>query len=241
MRLKDKVAIITGGASGIGAAAAKLFVKEGAKVVIGDLNAEVGTALANELGDNAHFVELNVADEASWDNVVSETIEKFGDIDILVNNAGVSTILSIENSSLEDYKRIVSINQESVFLGTQKVIPSMKKNGGSIVNTSSINGLVAGTVGYTDTKFAVRGMTKAAARELSQYKIRVNSVHPGVIRTPMVEQNEAIDEINALAQTIPVGRMAEPEEVANVILFLASDEASYCTGGEYVVDGGLTC
>ncbi|HJE19118.1 MAG TPA: glucose 1-dehydrogenase [Aliicoccus persicus] len=240
-RLKDKVAIITGGAAGMGESHVRLFVEEGAKVVFTDINAEAGQKIAEELGENTHFVQHDVVNEEGWEKVVTETEEKFGPVDVLVNNAGVSTVLSVENSSLEDYMKIVNINQVSVFLGTKYVIPSMKKAGkGSIVNISSINGLSGGAVGYTDTKFAVRGMTKAAARELAQYNIRVNSVHPGVINTPMVQNSEAFDQIQAMVGMIPMKRMAEPSEISQLVLFLASDDSSYSTGSEFISDGGIT-
>ena len=240
-RLKDKVAIITGGAAGMGESHVRLFVEEGAKVVFTDINAEAGQKIAEELGENTHFVQHDVVNEEGWEKVVTETEEKFGPVDVLVNNAGVSTVLSVESSSLDDYLKIVNINQVSVFLGTKYVIPSMKKAGkGSIVNISSINGLSGGAVGYTDTKFAVRGMTKAAARELSQYNIRVNSVHPGVINTPMVQNSEAFDQIQAMVGMIPMKRMAEPSEISQLVLFLASDDSSYSTGSEFISDGGIT-
>lgn len=240
-KLQDKVAIITGGASGMGETHARLFVEEGAKVVITDINAEKGQALAEELGNQVLFIQHDVTSEEDWKKAIDQTVETFGGINILVNNAGVSTVLSIEHSSLEDYQTIININQISCFLGTKYVIPAMKDaGGGSVVNISSINGLVAGAFGYTDTKFAVRGMTKAAAKELAQYSIRVNSVHPGIINTPMVQQSEALDQIKAYAQTIPLKRMAEPEEVSQLVLFLASDDSSYSTGAEFLVDGGIT-
>lgn len=240
-RLKDKVAIITGGAAGMGEAHVRLFVKEGAKVVLTDINSESGQTLAEKLGKKAHFIQHDVTDEAGWAKVVSETEEKFGPIDILVNNAGISPVLTVENSSLDDYMNVVNINQVSVFLGMKYVIPSMKKAGhGSIVNISSINGLSGGVVGYTDTKFAVRGMTKAAAKELAPYNIRVNSVHPGVINTPMVQESAAFEQIQAMVEMIPMKRMSQPNEISQLVLFLASDDSSYSTGAEFIADGGVT-
>jgi|SRR5690625_4211692 len=240
-RLKDKVAIITGGAAGMGEAHVRLFVKEGAKVVLTDINSESGQTLAEELGKKAHFIQHDVTNEAGWAKVVSETEEKFGPIDILVNNAGISPVLTVENSSLDDYMNVVNINQVSVFLGMKYVIPSMKKAGhGSIVNISSINGLSGGVVGYTDTKFAVRGMTKAAAKELAPYNIRVNSVHPGVINTPMVQESAAFEQIQAMVEMIPMKRMSQPNEISQLVLFLASDDSSYSTGTEFIADGGIT-
>ena len=240
-RLEGKVAIITGAARGMGAAHARRFVAEGAKVVLTDLNVEEGTALANELGENALFVEQNVTSADEWTNVVVQAEKAFGPVNILVNNAGISVSKSLLQMTEEEYRRIVDINQVSVFLGLKTVVPSMQKaGGGSIVNISSINGIVGGAVGYTDTKFAVRGMTKAAAIECSHYGIRVNSVHPGVIETPMVTQGDAVEAIKEFAKHIPLKRMAQPEEVTNLVLFLASDESSYSTGSEFIVDGGLT-
>ena len=193
-RLANKVAIITGAAQGMGAAHAKLFIEEGAKVVLTDLNEEKGQAFAAELGENAIFVKQNVAKEEDWATVVAKAEEAFGPVNILVNNAGISMNKGLMDFTLEEYRRIVDINQVSVFLGMRAVVPSMKKaEKGSIVNISSMNGLVAGAIGYTDTKFAVRGMTKAAAIELAGQGIRVNSVHPGVISTPMIQQADAKD------------------------------------------------
>lgn len=240
-RLEGKVAIITGAARGMGAAHARRFVAEGAKVVLTDLNVEEGTALANELGENALFVEQNVTSADDWANVVALAEKTFGPVNVLINNAGISVSKSFLQMTEEEYRRIVDINQVSVFLGLKTVVPSMQKaGGGSIVNISSINGIVGGAVGYTDTKFAVRGMTKAAAMECSHYGIRVNSVHPGVIETPMVTEGDAVEAIKEFAKHIPLKRMAQPEEVTNLVLFLASDESSYSTGSEFIVDGGLT-
>ncbi|KMY49621.1 glucose 1-dehydrogenase [Peribacillus loiseleuriae] len=240
-RLLNKVAIITGAARGMGASHARKFVEEGAKVVITDLNEEAGIALAQELGENAMFIKQDVSSEADWDAVVAETEKAFGPVNILVNNAGISVNNSIENTTLEQYLKIVNINQVSVFLGMKAVVSSMKKTeNGSIVNISSMNGLVAGAIGYTDTKFAVRGMTKAAAIDFARYGIRVNSVHPGVIETPMVTQGDSVEVIKEFAKHIPLKRVAKSEEVTNLVLFLASEESSYSTGSEFVIDGGLT-
>ena len=240
-RLEGKVAIITGAAQGMGAAHAKLFVEQGAKVVLTDLNEEKGQAFAAELGENALFVKQNVAKEEDWATVVAAADEKFGPVNVLVNNAGITMAKSMMETTVEEYRRIVEINQVSVFLGMKAVLPSMQKaGGGSIVNVSSMNGLVAGAIGYTDTKFAVRGMTKAAAMEVAHYNVRVNSVHPGVIATPMVVQEDTKAAVEEFAKHIPLGRVAQPEEVSNMVLFLASDESSYSTGSEFVIDGGMT-
>lgn len=240
-RLEGKTAIITGAAQGMGAAHAKKFIEEGANVVLTDLNEEKGEALATELGENARFIKHNVTSAAGWEEVVAGAEAAFGPVDVLVNNAGITMAKSILSMTEEEYRRIVDINQVSVFLGMKAVIPSMQKaGGGSIVNISSMNGLVAGAIGYTDTKFAVRGMTKAAAIECANYAIRVNSVHPGVIATPMVVQEDTKAAVEEFSKHIPLKRVAQSEEVSNMVLFLASDEASYSTGAEFVVDGGMT-
>lgn len=241
MKLEGKVTIVTGGAQGMGAAHVKRFIEEGAKVVFTDINEELGQALATELGESAKFVKQDVTNEADWTNVVEQTEAAFGTIDVLVNNAGISMSKPLLEMTENDYRKIVEINQVSVFLGMKAVVPSMTKNGkGSIVNISSMNGLVGGAVGYTDTKFAVRGITKAAALQLGHLDIRVNSVHPGVIETPMVTQGDAVEVIKEFAKHIPMKRVAKPEEVSNLVLYLASDESSYSTGSEFVIDGGLT-
>ena len=240
-RLEGKVAIITGAAQGMGATHARRFVEEGAKVVLTDLNEEKGKAMQAELGENALFVKQNVTSADDWNKVVEEAEKAFGKVDVLVNNAGITMAKSILAMTEEEYRRIVDINQVSVFLGMKTVVPAMQKaGGGSIVNISSMNGLVAGAIGYTDTKFAVRGMTKAAAIECANYGIRVNSVHPGVIATPMVVQEDTKAAVEAFAKHIPLKRVAQPEEVSNLVLYLASDESSYSTGSEFVIDGGMT-
>lgn len=239
--LDGKVAIVTGGARGMGASHVKRFVKEGAKVVFTDINAEGGKALEAELGENVKFVQQDVTKADDWKRVIEEAENTFGPVNILVNNAGISMSKSLMEITEEEYRRIIDINQVSVFLGTKAVVPSMQKaGGGSIINISSINGIVGGAIGYTDSKFAVRGFTKAAALQLAHLGIRVNSVHPGVIETPMVTQGDAVEVIKEFAKQIPVGRMAQPEEVSNLVLYLASDESSYSTGSEFVIDGGLT-
>lgn len=240
-KLLNKVAIVTGGARGMGESHVRRFVEEGAKVVFTDINEEVGEQLSAELGDNALFVKHDVTDEAGWQEVVEKTEAAFGPVNVLVNNAGISMSKSIADMSVEEYKKIIDINQVSVFIGIKAVLPSMQKaEGGSIVNISSMNGIVGGAVGYTDSKFAVRGLTKAAALQVGHLGIRVNSVHPGVIETPMVTEGDAVEQIKEFAKHIPMRRMAQSEEVTNMVLFLASDESSYSTGSEFVIDGGLT-
>ena len=243
-RVQGKVAIVTGGARGQGASHARLLVKEGAKVVITDVLEAEGKTLAAELGDNAVFVKHDVTSTSDWEMVVKLAEEKFGPVTVLVNNAGISgDPTPLEDTSIDAYKRIVAINQDGVFYGMKYVIPSMKKAGkGSIVNISSISGLVGnpGAVGYNASKFAVRGMTKSAALELGPFGIRVNSIHPGLIETPMIRQGSVKDSIDELAVAVPMKRIADASEVSNLVLFLASDESSYSTGSEFVIDGGLT-
>ncbi len=240
-RLQDKVIIITGAAQGMGATHARLCIEAGAKVVLTDINAEKGQALAAELGSQALFIQHNVTSEDDWAQVIAATEAHFGTINVLVNNAGITQSKSILETSLDDYRRILEINQVSVFLGMKAVIPSMQASQqGSIINISSINGLVGGAIGYTDSKFAVRGMTKAAALECAPFAIRVNSVHPGVIATPMIMQGDTKAAVEAFAKSIPLRRVAQPEEVSRLVLYLASDDSSYSTGSEFIVDGGLT-
>jgi len=240
-KLDGKVAIITGAAQGMGAAHAKLFVHEGAKVVITDIKEAEGEALAKSLGENTLFIKHNVASAADWDHVVAQTKAKFGRIDILVNNAGITFAKRLQDISEDDYLKIFQINQLGTFLGLKAVAKEMvAQHSGSIVNISSLNGLVGGAVGYTDTKFAVRGMTKAAALELAPSGVRVNSVHPGVIETPMISQPGTEEAVKQFAKAIPLRRIAKPEEVAKLVLFVASDDASYATGSEFVVDGGMS-
>lgn len=240
-KLQDKVVVITGGAQGMGELHAKKAIAEGAKVVITDINDELGQKTANSLGDDVLFIKHDVSKETDWNHVIQEVLNKWNRIDVLVNNAGITYNKTIDQISLEDYMKIVNINQVSVFLGIKTVSKIMKsQKQGSIINISSMNGLVGGAIGYTDTKFAVRGMTKAAAKELSPYNIRVNSVHPGVIKTQMLEQDDVKEAVKEFEKTIPMRRVAQPEEVSNLVCFLGSDDASYSTGSEFVIDGGIT-
>lgn len=241
-RLDGKVAVITGGAGGMGKIHAKLFIAEGAKVVIADLSSSDGERTAEELGEQAIFIELDVTDEENWTSLVEKTEERFGPINILVNNAGIVVSKSIQDTSLEDFRTTSRINQDGVFLGIKNIFGSMKKaGGGSIVNISSISGIVGNmnNSAYVASKFAVRGLTKAAAAEYAPHDIRVNSVHPGTIRTPMTEQPDVQEMIKKIEKQIPMQRIAEPEEISNLVLYLASDESTYSTGTEFVADGGL--
>ena len=246
MRLADKVAIITGAASGMGAATARRFGKEGAKVVIADMLAEEGRAVAddiNKAGGTAVFMALNVADEAGWKTVVDATVKAFGKLDILVNNAGISG--SATNDLLDSalWYRVMEVNSTGTFLGTAAAVPAMQKNGGgSIINLSSISGVVGQTMvhmSYNASKGAVRTMTKATAVQFGKDKIRCNSVHPGLM-PPMRTSGATADPVvrAKMLKAVPLGRNGEVDEVANAILFLASDEASYVTGTELLVDGG---
>jgi 3alpha(or 20beta)-hydroxysteroid dehydrogenase len=228
----------------MGAAEARLFVSEGAKVVVADVLDVEGHALADELGKGVRFVELDVTQESAWDEAIREAAATFGPVNVLVNNAGIALFSPIAGMSLDDYLKVVMVNQVGVFLGMRAVIPEMiKGGGGSIINVSSIDGLLGTPMGcaYVASKFAVRGMTKVAALELASAGIRVNSIHPGGVRTPMLDFLPGVDLASLIAPTIPLGRVAEPDEVARLALFLASAESSYCTGSEFVIDGGLTC
>lgn len=242
MRLDGKVALITGAARGQGAAAARRFATEGARVMITDVLDDQGKELAAELG--AEYCHLDVSSEEEWADAVALTTATFGDISVLVNNAGVLHFSALDETTLADYQRVIGINQVGTFLGMRAVVPSMKQaGGGSIVNVSSVEGLggMPYLVAYTASKFAIRGMTKVAAMELGQHGIRVNSVHPGAIDTPMVSEalGREID-VSPIGKKVALRRIGRPDDVANMVLFLASDESAYCTGGEFVVDGGAT-
>ena len=237
-RLTDKVCLITGGARGQGAAEARLFAAEGGKVWIADVLDEPGQALALELDCN--YRHLDVSDESQWQAVVGDIVAADGRVDVLINNAGIFRTNRMLDTSLEEFHEVMNINAIGVFLGMREVAPSMIKNGwGSIVNISSLAGMRAavGSMAYGASKWAVRGMTKTAAVELARKGIRVNSIHPGLIETPMVDQlGVGSDKIS---RRTPLGRVAQAEEVANMALFLASDDSSYSTGSEFIIDGGL--
>lgn len=244
-RLEGQVALISGAARGMGAATARRFVDEGARVVLGDVKDDLGKEVADELGDAAHYVHLDVTDEAMWHEAVAQAERVFGKLTVLVNNAGIVGMGLIPDMPLDDYRRIIEINQTGVFLGMRAAIPALlRAGGGSIVNVSSVEGLGGGQTlaAYGASKFAVRGMTKAAALDLGAQNIRVNSIHPGAILTDMVrEVGLTTPEGEAfVASKTAMRRMGRPEEVAAVTAFLASDDASYCTGAEFVVDGGVS-
>ncbi|MGW9262788.1 glucose 1-dehydrogenase [Gordonia terrae] len=242
-RLAGKVALITGAARGMGKAHAERFVAEGAKVVMTDVLDDQGQAVADSLGERAVFLHHDVADPAGWEAAVALGDERFGPVNILVNNAAISIEATLEDYRLDDFRKSIEVNQVSVFLGMKAVLDSMKSaGGGSIVNISSLAGLVGGpnAIAYSATKFALRGMTKVAAIELGRHGIRVNTVHPGAVRTPMLMDHPNFAELEKFGSLSPLGRMAEPEEIANLVLFLASDESSFSTGAEFVADGGAT-
>ena len=245
MRLENKVAIISGGSRGMGAFEASLFVQEGAKVIIGDVRDEEGRDLAKHIGPNAVYMHLDVTSERDWAAVVKEATDRYGKLDILVNNAGVSARGTIEETSVDDWDRVMGINSKGVFLGTRAAIPEMRKSGGgSIINISSQLGLVGmaeSSPQYQSSKGAVRIFTKSAAIQYAPEGIRVNSVHPGPIVTPMTEArrfDSAIQQV--MVSRIPLGRYGKSEDVAYGVLYLASDEASFVTGSELVIDGGWT-
>jgi len=241
-KLENKVAVITGAAQGMGASHARKFVEEGAKVVITDINLEAAQKLADELGDNALAMKLDGSKADNWKEVLETTEEKFGPITVLVNNAGVGIFKLLEDLTEADFRLTFEIDELGVFLGMKAVMPYMKKAGvGSIVNISSVDGLVSAptAIAYSASKHAVTGMTKGAAAELGQYNIRVNSVHPGVIESPMAEQGDVAEIIKKLEQDIPLRRRARVEEVSNLVIYLASDDSSYSTGSQFVVDGGM--
>jgi 3alpha(or 20beta)-hydroxysteroid dehydrogenase len=246
VRLDGKVALITGAARGQGAAHARLFVAEGAKVVFGDVLDDLGEQLAKELADDAVYVHLDVRQEADWQAAVAEAENRFGKLDILMNSAGVLAMGALTHDvSLDDYMKVIEVNQIGVFLGMRAAIPALLRNGGgAIVNTSSTNGMAGygGTIAYTASKFAVRGMTKNVALEYGKANIRANSIHPGGIDTVMIRPEGLggfTDEAQAEAFGMtPIPRVGQPEEVAKLALFLASDDSSYCTGAEFLIDGG---
>ncbi len=246
MRLKNKVALVTGGANGMGASIARLFAREGAKVAIADLLEREGNDVVSAIkatGSDAMFVRLDVSDEAQWLDAVRATVARYGRLDVLVNNAGISGSVP-DRMSTEYFDKLMAVNARGTFLGMKTAIPEMQKTGGgSIVNLSSVSGIVGQTfihMGYNGAKAAIRVMTKSAAVQFAKDGIRVNSVHPGIMpamRTSVTMADPAMRE-KAISE-VPMKRAGRPEEVAYPVLFLASDESSYMTGSELVVDGGL--
>jgi 3alpha(or 20beta)-hydroxysteroid dehydrogenase len=235
-RVEGKVALITGGAQGMGAAHAQLLAAEGARVVIGDIFDEQGLALAGDLGDSAQFLHLDVTQPADWSAAVEATLSRFGKLDVLVNNAGTRAVGRLGTFDLSKWHHVIDVNLTGTFLGMRAVVEPMTSAGsGSIINISSIEGLRGAPLAhpYVASKWAVRGLTKSAALELAPLNIRVNSVHPGFIRTPMTAG------VPEDLVGVPLGRGGDAHEVATFVLFLASDESAYATGSEFIVDGGL--
>jgi 3alpha(or 20beta)-hydroxysteroid dehydrogenase len=241
-RLDGKVALITGASQGQGEAHARLFAEEGAYVVLGDIQDSEGRAIAAEIGTRARYVHLDVTSEEDWANALEATMD-FGRLDVLLNNAGIVRVSAIEQTSLQQYLDVIMVNEVGTFLGMRTVVPTMSACGtGSIINISSTAGFqgVPGAISYSASKFAVRGMTKAAALELGHRGIRVNSIHPGAVDTPQLAQDDfAGFDRRTYLRTLPIPRMCSPREVAYLALFLASDESLYCTGAEFVIEGGM--
>ena len=247
MRLEGKVALISGGARGQGAVEAKLFASEGASVVIGDILDDLGKQVEAEIaesGGNATYVHLDVTSEFQWNEAVNAAVEMYGKLDILVNNAGILIRAGVEDTTERDWDRIMDINAKGVFLGSKAAIPAMRQTGGgSIINISSVAGLQGspGAAAYSSTKGAVRILTKSTAVQYAAENIRCNSVHPGLIYTDMTK--ETLDTPSGERDwqaRVPMGRLGMSEDVAKGVLFLASDESSYMTGSELVIDGGMT-
>jgi 3alpha(or 20beta)-hydroxysteroid dehydrogenase len=242
-RLENKVAIVTGGAMGQGAGIARAYVAEGAKVVIADVAKEQGQALADELGDAAYFAHHDVSDQASWIALVEDTNARFAAVNVLANNAGLLRFGDIETMPIDELELLFRVNQLGCFLGMQAVTQTMRTNGGgSIINASSVEGLAGmpGCTAYAATKWAIRGMTKCGAMELGPKGIRVNSVHPGMIDTPMTRDIGGDAAMEYGASKVPLRRVGHPEDIAPLYVFLASDESSYINGAEISVDGGVT-
>jgi 3alpha(or 20beta)-hydroxysteroid dehydrogenase len=242
-KLDGKVALVTGGARGMGASHVRTFLDEGAKVVFGDVREDEGRALEKELGDGCRFVAHDATSEAGWSTIVERATSTFGGLDVLVNNAGILGFQPVADMTVEDFRRFLEVNLVSQWLGIKHAGQVMSE-GGSIVNISSVNGLVgsAGMTGYSASKYGVRGLTKSAALELGPRKIRVNSVHPGGVATPMVgiADGDTREHAGGVMSKLPIPRFARPQEISKMVLFLASDESSYCTGSEFVIDGGMT-
>ncbi|MCF3118100.1 glucose 1-dehydrogenase [Streptomyces arenae] len=237
--LDGKAVLITGAGRGQGAAEARLFAAAGARVVVTDVREEEGREVADSLGDQGVFVRHDVTDAESWASAVARAVGAFGRLDALVNNAALWRTASVEDETYENFEALIRVNLLGPFLGIQAVLPALKEaGGGSVVNISSTAGLVGipGHAAYGSTKFGLRGLTRSSALDLAKHRVRVNSVHPGAIDTPMISATSAGRDWSHL----PLGRMGHPEEVGELVLFLASDASSYITGAEFTVDGGST-
>ena len=256
-RLKGKVALITGGASGLGANAAALMAQEGASVVVADIAAERGKAVADKLGSAGHFVKLDVTSEDNWKTAIQETVDKFGALHVLLNSAGIGLSKTIEEIKLEEWRKVHAIDLDGVFMGCKHGVAEIKKHtgkqtggrlGGSIINISSISGIIAGAnmAAYNSAKAGVRLLSKSVALHCAKsgYNIRCNSVHPTFIDTPILDKyrdrfgNEVMQQ--KLGRQVPIGRLGRPEEVGWALVFLASDESSFMTGSEVIIDGGIS-
>jgi 3alpha(or 20beta)-hydroxysteroid dehydrogenase len=246
-QLDGKVALITGGSRGMGKSHARHFVAQGAKVVLGDILDDKGKELATELGeDNCRFVHQDVTSESDWAAAVAATVETFGTINVLVNNAGILMNKKIADMTLDEFRRVIDVNLVGEWLGVKNVIdPMLTDGGGSIINVSSVEGFTgaAGMSAYSASKFGIRGVTRSAAQELGKFNIRVNSIHPGGIMTTMTatafESFTDIADGEGFMRSLPISRFAKSAEVSHLVVYLASDESSYCTGSEFVVDGGM--
>jgi len=243
-RLDGKVALVTGGARGMGKSHVRHLAAEGARVVLGDVLDDKGAYVAAQLGaERCRYVHHDVTSEADWATAVALATDAFGSLDVLVNNAGILAFASIADMPLADFRRVLEVNAVGCWLGMKAAIdPMTKAGGGSIVNVSSIEGFTgaAGLSAYSASKFAIRGMTKAAAQELGQFGIRVNSIHPGGVLTRMVlDQADSGRDGEHFLASLPLGRLAEPAEISRLVAYLASDDSSYSTGSEFVADGGV--
>lgn len=244
MRLAGKIAVISGACSGLGKATAIRFAQEGAKLVLGDINEQAAGSVIAEIvdaGSEAIFVRLDVRSEASWIDIFEKAIDYFGHVNVVMNSAGIAVPGNVEEMSFEDWKRELDVNLHGTFLGTKHGMKALKSEGGSIINLSSIEGIVGidTYAAYSAGKAGVRNLTKSAALHAgrSGYKVRVNSIHPGYIRTPMIGDDP--EELARLAKLHPIGHIGEPIDIANMALFLASDESRFATGAEFVIDGGF--
>lgn len=242
-KLEGKIALITGGANGLGKSHIEKFVNEGATVIFTDIDEASGVALAGTIGEQAEFIKQDVAEEEDWAAVIKHIDEKYGRLDILVNNAGVASSGTIEDTTIESFKKIMLVNYYGVFLGLKFSLPLLKKGENpSVINVASVAALRTAkgiTAAYTSSKHAVKGLTGSAAREFGEQGIRVNGVYPGFMQTEMLFSTNTPEQIEEISASVPLHRLGKPEDVSNVIAFLASDEAAYINGGIYTVDGGF--